>query len=131
MNKILSVILLCFSSLTLRAQVPVDTTNKTDIDTSGQKDLIDIGRSLFRFTPRKNFKEKKQIYFSFLPISSSIPGGSKVLVTSTTAGFYLGPQKTTYISSVTFAPYFNLKGRYGLPIHSSVWLKDNSYNIQG
>jgi len=131
MNKILLVILFCFSSLTLRAQVPVDTTNKTDIDTTGQKDLIDIGRSLFKFKPRKNYKEKKQIYFSFLPISSSIPGGSKALVTSTTAGFFLGPQKTTYISSVTFAPYFNLKGRYGLPIHSSVWLKDNTYNIQG
>jgi hypothetical protein len=131
MNKILLAILFCFSSLTLRAQVPVDTTNKTDIDTTGQKDLIDIGRSLFKFKPRKNYKEKKQIYFSFLPISSSIPGGSKALVTSTTAGFFLGPQKTTYISSVTFAPYFNLKGRYGLPIHSSVWLKDNTYNIQG
>ncbi|WP_295674523.1 BamA/TamA family outer membrane protein [uncultured Mucilaginibacter sp.] len=131
MKKILLAFLFCISAFAVRAQVPVDTTNKTDIDTSGQKDLIDIGRSLFRFTPRKNYKEKKQIYFSFLPISSSVPGGSKALVTSTTAGFYLGPRKTTYISSVTFAPYFNLKGRYGLPIHSSIWLTDNSYNVQG
>lgn len=131
MNKFFFAILLCVFSLAVRAQVPVDTTNKTDIDTSGQKDLIDIGRSLFRFKPRKNYKEKKQIYFSFLPISSSVPGGSKALVTSTTAGFYLGPRKTTYISSVTFAPYFNLKGRYGLPIHSSIWSNGNAYNLQG
>lgn len=131
MNKILLVFLFCISTFAARAQVPVDTTNKTDIDTSGQKDLIDIGRSLFRFKQRKSPKEKKQIYFSFLPISSSVPGGSKALVTSTTAGFYLGPRKTTYISGVTFAPYFNLKGRYGLPIHSSIWLRDNTFNIQG
>jgi len=131
MKKILLLIFCCFSCLLVRAQVPVDSTNQVFIDTSGQKDLIDIGRSLFRFKPRKNYRERKEIYFSFLPISSSVPGGSKALVTSTTAGFYLGPRKTTYISTVTFAPYFNLKGRFGLPIHSSVWLTDNSYNIQG
>jgi len=131
MKKILLGILFCFSTLTLWAQVPVDTTNKADIDTTGQRDLIDVAHSVFKFKPRKNYKEKKQIYFSILPISSNVPGGSKALVTSTTAGFYLGPRKTTYISTVTFAPYFNLKGRYGLPVHSSIWLTDNGYNVQG
>jgi hypothetical protein len=131
MNKILLGIICCFFFLTAKAQVPVDTTNKAEIDTTGQLDLIDVAHSLFKFKPRKNDKEKKQIYFSILPISSSVPGASKALVTSTTAGFYLGPRQTTYISGVTFAPYFNLKGRYGLPIHSSLWLKDNAWNIQG
>jgi hypothetical protein len=131
MNKIL---LLCFflcAPFILMAQAPVDTTNVVDIDTTGQKDLLDIGNKLFKFKHRKYPKEKQQIYFSILPISSAVPGGSKALVTSTTAGFYLGPRKTTYISSVTFAPYFNLKGRYGLPVHSSIWLQDNTFNIQG
>lgn len=54
-----------------------------------------------------------------------------MLITSTTAGFYLGDQHTTYLSSINFTPYLNLKGRYGLPIRSSIWLKDNAYNIQG
>jgi hypothetical protein len=113
------------------AQTPVDTTNNVDIDTTGQKDLIDIARTLFKDQPRKYPKEKRQIYFSILPISSAVPGGSKAFVTSTTAGFYLGTRKSTYISSVTFAPYLNLKGRFGLPIHSSVWMPDNTFNIQG
>lgn len=113
------------------AQTPVDTTNNVDIDTTGQKDLIDIARTLLKDKPRKYPKEKKQIYFSILPISTAVPGTSKALVTSTTAGFYLGDRNTTYISSVTFAPYFNLKGRFGLPIHSSVWLNDNTWNIEG
>jgi outer membrane protein assembly factor BamA len=112
------------------AQAPVDTTNVT-IDTTGQKDLLDIGTRLLKFKARKFTKEKKQVYFSILPLSTNVPGGGKALVTSTTAGFYLGRRTTTYISSVTFAPYFNLKGRYGLPIHSSIWLEDNGYNIQG
>lgn len=121
----------CLSPCLLMAQTPVDTTNTVDIDTTGQKDLIDIGRSLFKFRNRKYPKEKRQVYFSILPISSAVPGGSYALVTSTTAGFYLGERKTTYLSSVTFAPYFNLMGRFGLPIHSSIWLKDNTFNIEG
>jgi hypothetical protein len=132
MNKLLLLLLTCcLSPCLLIAQTPVDTANIKDIDTTGQKDLIDIARSVFKFKPRKYQKEQKEIYFSILPLSTNVPGGSKALVTSTTAGFYLGPRRTTYISSVTFAPYLNLKGRYGLPIHSSIWLNNNTYNIQG
>jgi len=131
MAKVLLILLFCLLPCLLMAQTPVDTTNNVDIDTTGQKDLIDIARALLKDKPRKYPKEKKQIYFSFLPISTAVPGTSKALVTSTTAGFYLGDRKTTYISSVTFAPYFNLKGRFGLPIHSSVWLNDNTWNIEG
>lgn len=54
-----------------------------------------------------------------------------MLITSTTAGYYLGDPATTYISTANFAPYFNFKGRYGLPIHTNIWLNNNSYNIQG
>jgi hypothetical protein len=134
MNKVLILFAFCFLPFLVLAQTPTDTANMT-IDTSGQKDLLDIGNKLFNFGPRKYKKpqkgEKKQFYFSILPISSSVPGSSKALVTSTTAGFYLGDRKDTYLSSVTFAPYFNFKGRYGLPIHSSIWLDGNSFNIQG
>jgi len=113
------------------AQTPTDTTNII-VDTIGQRDLIDVVRPIFTTKPRRETDtKKKQIYFSILPISSSVPGGSKALVTSTTAGFYLGDRKTTYLSSVNFAPYFNFKGRYGLPIHSSIWLANNTFNIQG
>ena len=131
MTKILIVFLFCLMPCLLLAQTPVDTTNIVDIDTTGQKDLIDIARTIFKFKPRPNNRVKKAVYFSILPISSAVPGGSKALVTSTTAGFYLGPRKTTYLSSVGFAPYFNLSGDYGLPIHSSIWLNNNTYNIQG
>jgi hypothetical protein len=130
MFKYIFLSIFCLLPFLLFAQIPSDTTN-VYIDTTGQKDLIDIGRSLFKFKHRKYPKEKQQVYFSILPISSTVPGGGYALVTSTTAGVYLGDRKTTYLSSVTFAPYFNLKGRYGLPIHSSIWLKNNTYNIEG
>jgi hypothetical protein len=131
MTKVLIVALFCLMPCLLLAQTPVDTTNIVDIDTTGQKDLIDIARTLFKFKPRSNIRQKKDVYFSILPISSAVPGGSKALVTSTTAGFYLGPRKTTYLSTLNFAPYFNFSGDYGLPIHSSIWLNNNTYNIQG
>jgi hypothetical protein len=130
MNKLLSALFFCIVPFFVFAQAPVDTANLKDIDTTGQKDLIDVANRLFKFKKRKFPKDEKQIYFSILPVSSAVPGG-KALVTSTTAGFYLGPKRDTYLSSVTFAPYLNFAGRYGLPIHSSIWLKGNTYNIQG
>ena len=131
MNKILLLFLLIICPAALLAQAPVDSTN-INIDTSGQKDLLDIGNKLLKLKPRTYAKtDRKQIYFSILPLATNVPGTSNALVTSTTAGFYLGPRETTYLSTVTFAPYFNFKGRYGLPIHSSVWILDNKYNEQG
>jgi hypothetical protein len=66
-----------------------------------------------------------------LPVSTGIPGGGTAAFTSTTAGFYLGDRSTTYISSISFTPYFNFKGRYGLPIRSNIWLNNNDWLIQG
>lgn len=124
-------LILIFSPCLLAAQNPIDKSHM-EIDTVGQKDLIDIVRSIWKSSPRAvSPLEKKKVYFSFLPLSTAIPGGGTALVTSTTAGFYLGDRKTTYISSVNFTPYFNLKGRFGLPIRSSIWLNNNQWNIQG
>ncbi|MDB4919996.1 BamA/TamA family outer membrane protein [Mucilaginibacter sp.] len=130
MDKFFTTIFYCLLPCLIFAQTPTDTAN-VKVDTTGQRDLIDIGSAILKLKPRPYNPEKKQVYFSILPISSSLPGGSKAIVTSTTAGFYLGNRKTTYLSSVTFAPYFNLKGRYGLPLHSSIWMPDNTYNVQG
>ena len=122
-------IVFCFPLLVF-AQSPVDKTHLT-IDTAGKKDIIDIGRSLFHDRPRPVSTEKKKIYFSILPVSTTIPGGGGAVFTSTTAGFYLGDRSGTYLSSVSFTPFFNLKGRFGLPIRSNIWLNNNDWLIQG
>lgn len=102
-------------------------------DTSRQTDLIDIAKDLFHINPKKpRIQREKKIYFSILPIPGAVPGGAgRALITSTTAGTYLGPQSTTNLSSANFAPYWNLHSRFGLPLRSSIWLKDNTWNIQG
>ncbi|WP_237073770.1 BamA/TamA family outer membrane protein [Mucilaginibacter mali] len=121
---------MCYLPFTLLAQDVIQTAKY--VDTTGQTDLIDLGRSLFSIKgKRMKNKEGKNIYFSFLPISSAVPGGGKALITSTTAGFYLGPRDSTFLSSATFAPYFNFNGRFGIPLRSSLWLKNNGWNIQG
>ncbi len=131
MGKFFLLIVFCSAPCIVFGQNPIDKSH-LNIDTTGQKDLIDIGRSIFKEAPRPpELAEKKKIYFSFLPISTSIPGGGMALVTSTTAGFYLGERTSTYLSSVNFTPYFNLKGRYGLPVKTGIWLSNNSWNIQG
>lgn len=122
-------IVFCFPLLVF-AQSPVDKTHLT-IDTAGKKDIIDIARSFLHDQPRPVSTQKKKIYFSILPGSTTIPGGGAAVFTSTTAGFYLGDRSTTYLSSVSFTPYFNLKGRFGLPIRSNIWLNNNDWLIQG
>lgn len=134
MIKKLPVFFFCILPGTLFAQniyKSIDTSYYSP-DTVQQRDVIDIVRSVFKIKNRPaDGKEKKRIYFSFLPVATGVQGPGRALITSTTAGFYLGEKTTTSLSSISFAPYFNLKGRYGLPIRSNIWLKDNSWNIQG
>jgi hypothetical protein len=132
MVKVLLAAFFCLLPVLLMAQIgnsPATSARVTD--TVYKKDLIDIARSLFNVKSRPMTTEKKKFYFSILPISTGGAAPGKTIITSTTAGFYLGDQHTTYLSTVSFTPYLNLKGRYGLPVYSSIWLNNNTYNIEG
>lgn len=106
---------------------------KKSLDTARQTDLIDIGKALLRIRPGKIREEKdKKLYFSILPIGGTVPGGTgNALITSTSAAMYLGPKKTTNLSTATFTPYWNLGSRFGLPVRTSIWMPDNTWLIQG
>jgi hypothetical protein len=110
----------------------IDTSRFTN-DTVPQLDVIDIFRSVFKIKNRPPLgQEKKRFYFSFLPVGSSVvQGPGKALITSTTGAFYLGDKANTSISTISFTPYFNFTGRYGIPIHSNLWLKNDDWIIQG
>ena len=134
MKKII-IILACFLPMALFAQ---DASNMLPLkkvvnDTASQKDLLDLARQWFNIHSRTiRSKQENKVYFSILPVSGTVPGGAgRALITSTTAGIYLGPIATTNISSINFAPYWNFKSRYGLPLRTSVWLPGNTWNIQG
>jgi hypothetical protein len=107
--------------------------NNQVLDTAKQTDLIDIAKSLFHIKPRKIKEQKgKHLYFSILPAGGTVPGGSgRALITSTSAAMYLGPKKTTNLSTATFTPYWNFGSRFGLPIRNNIWLPDNTWLIQG
>lgn len=132
LKQLLLFILFAFP-LIVSAQISSDhPKNNNVIDTVNKTDLIDIARNVFKIQSKRAADTAgKKIYFSILPVSSSNAGADRVLITSTTAGFYLGDPRTTYLSNINFTPYFNFKGRYGLPINSNIWLKNNMFNIQG
>jgi hypothetical protein len=66
--------------------------NNNIIDTAGKTDLIDIGRDVFNIhSKRAPDTAGKKIYFSILPVSSADAGPDRMLLTSTTAAFYLKP----------------------------------------
>ena len=101
-------------------------------DTATQRDLIDIAKDILKINkPGGVDSTGQKIYFSFLPFSTNVPGGGQALITTTTAGFYLGDRKTTYMSRMTFTPYTNFARRFGLPIRSYIWLKENKWVIDG
>jgi hypothetical protein len=134
MIRALFTIIFCSLVLSVSAQTDSNSVkNGPAVDTLEKLDLIDIANAILHKRARSiNDRDEKKLYFSFLPISSSaIASAGQTLIASTTAGFYLGNPRNTYLSSINFTPYLNFQGRYGLPIRSSIWLRDNTFNIQG
>jgi len=111
------------------AQRPANEIEITEhlADTSRQTDLIDLGKRLLRIKPVQDLDSTgKKVYFSFLPFSTNVPGGGHALITSTTAGFYLGDRKDTHMSRVTFTPYTNFGNDLDCrSAHTSGWMKTN------
>jgi hypothetical protein len=128
------ILLLCTGSNLLPAQNAPDLNpqNNTLHDTAHQKDLMDVYKNWFKLPPQsQNPHPENKVYFTLNPLANAPTSSGNALVTSTTANVYLGPQSTTFLSTATFAPYFNFNKRFGLPLRSNIWLKDNSWNIQG
>ncbi len=112
---------------TLLSQYPV-----LQSDTARQKDLIDFFiKELHIHGKKMPVRGTKKVYYSFLPFATKVPGGGNALVSSTTAGFYIGSRKSTSLSSATFYPYLTFVGRFGYSLQTSLWLKDNKWNVAG
>lgn len=126
----LIILFLCIAPFLANSQqIPV---NENDIDTTDKKDLIDIFKTTFKYSPSRIQKRgRKKVYFSLLPTSGAVPGGGKALITSTTAGFYLGSRKNTNLSTVDFVPYLNFKGRYSIAFRDNIYTNKNKWNLQG
>ncbi|MBS1530008.1 MAG: BamA/TamA family outer membrane protein [Bacteroidetes bacterium] len=130
MPKFVILFVLTFSPYLLRAQKAID--RRRQIDTTGKRDLIDVGKSVLNIHPSKiDSQSHKAAYFSFLPISYSVPGGGTALFTATNFAFYTGDRNSTYLSTVTFTPYLNFSKRFGLPLRSNIWTNNNEWVIQG
>jgi hypothetical protein len=127
-------VLMAMLCLSLKAQNPPDLNPQNNLveDTSQQKDLLDVYKKWFKLPPKpKNPHPEDKVFFTLNPLANSPTSSGNALVTSTTANVYLGPKSTTFLSTANFAPYFNFNRRYGLPLRSNIWLKDNAWNIQG
>jgi hypothetical protein len=137
MSKGLISFFCCLIPYCLCAQTPKDmliapaSTAVKPEDTLGQRDLIGIFLDITKWHPKKPpTVAGRRVYYSFLPLSTSVPGGGSALITSTTAGFYLGNRKETYLSNATFSPSFNFRGQFNFPIRANVWSANNAWNYQ-
>jgi hypothetical protein len=106
--------------------------NQPEIDTAIQVDIIDVYKKWFKLPPAtRNTHPENKVYFTLNPLASAPTSSGNAFVTSTTANIYLGPKETTNLSTANFAPYFNFNKRFGFPLRSTIWLKDNAWVIQG
>lgn len=135
MPKVLAALICCFWSSCLLAQNPTGTLvppKQTVQDTTGQRDIIGIALKISHIHLKKPPKvDGRKVYYSFIPLSTAVPGGGNALITATTAGFYLGDRKKTYISNIVFSPGTNFKGEFNVPFRSNIWSPNNAWNYGG
>jgi outer membrane protein assembly factor BamA len=136
MPKLFAGLFCCFWSFSLLAQNPTGTLvppDKMDVDTSGKRDIIGVGIKLLHLHIKKKPKVNGQrVYYSIIPLGTSVPGGGEALITATNAAFVLGDDpKNTFLSNVTFSPSTNLRGEWNVPFHSNIWSPKNKWNFEG
>ena len=135
MPKVFAVLLCCFWSFSVLAQNPAGTLvppDKLVEDTTGQRDIIGILLKVSHIHLKKPPKvDGRRVYYSIVPLVTSVPGGGEALITATTAAFNLGNPKTTFLSNVTFSPSTNLKGEFNMPFRSNIWSPNNKWNFSG
>jgi len=102
-------------------------------DSVNKRDLLGLIRLVFhkRADQHATPTNSKKIYYSFLPVSSQVPGAGIALITTTTAGFYMGSRENTSLSTVAFSPYITFSGRIGFALRSGLWLPANRWEIMG
>lgn len=106
--------------------------SKSKADTAKQLDLIDIAKDILNIKPPEGPKAAESPFiFHFCRFQQLFPEEDKRLLLRPPLVFTLATGKSTHMSRVTFTPYTNFKGRFGLPIRSYVWLKNNEWVIIG
>ena len=116
--------------------MPVHAQQQVFNDTSnlaGQKDLIDELKRWVKIDQKKtdSTRLKKKFQFSLIPAASSVPGGGAAIATAFNAAFYTGPDSTTSLSSIIFAPWFSFDGKFVLPFRSLIWLPNDMLLTKG
>ncbi len=131
MRRFILVVSILFPAVFLRAQ---------DLDTvinhgTEQVDLIDIGqRILDKNSPRREevlVNKKGRVHFSAFPAVGYTLQTGFAGVISANAAFYIGSHEhnTENVSTVISSIAYTSKSQIIFPIASSIWTKDNKYNI--
>jgi hypothetical protein len=112
----------------LKAQVTIDKVNDT---LQARRDIIDIVIKVIKYdTTGKKVHGNKKVFFSLMPVSAGTSENG-VAISSVNAAFYLGDQKTTNLSNVSFYPATNFSSYYQFKVFPNLWLNNNSWNIPG
>ncbi|MEN2413821.1 hypothetical protein [Flavobacterium mesophilum] len=104
--------------------------SQTDSITNNKRDILDVLYKLFHKNDSVRTGMDKKIAFSLLPVPVNADKSAGLVVSFLTS-FYLGDEKTTNMSQVTFSPYFSFTNQYVFPIQSYIYTRDNHWNFIG
>ncbi len=141
-NRLILILLFCVlgKAQSLAFYLPsspaTSTSFDTSLDTSNQKDVVDLIESVFRTHIRKpgdtaQVKPGKLLFAVVPGIGYSLQTNFDV-VTTMNVSFYNGPAKSTNLSAVTLIPeYAPITHQIIVPIAYNVWTSGNTWNWVG
>jgi hypothetical protein len=124
LKKSLFCIFVCFTTVSA-AQM------RTTSPKVKQKDLIEVMVNAFNIKVKEKPPGKKRVSFSIIPVSTTSSGGDKIFVSSINAGFILGHEDSTNVSSVFFLPYTDFAENFGFGMKFNLWTPNNTWNLPG
>lgn len=100
-----------------------------------QRDLVDCALIIMHKDPNKRIDSlgvrAKRLHFSGAPsLEYTLTTGLAASVSGSLA-FYTSGNKLTNISSILTAVYYTQNNQFFIPVQSSVWTKNNKFNLLG
>ncbi len=121
--------LIIFFTFLLSFKISFAQQNSGNVE---EKDVNDIIGKIFGNRKKKNKDstvEYGKVHYSFLPgVEYSVQTGLSFSVSMNTA-FYTGKNAKSNLSTIHIAPAVTQMKQFFLPIQSSIWLKNNKYNL--
>lgn len=130
------VILLCYYSVraqndtSLKAGMLLNNSKQTIIDSTKQRDLVDVLQRVFNKKTSLNGDKPKKLNFSLLPSAGYSLSTGFAANLSSNVEFYTGPDKSKVnVSVINASGFIDTYNQRSFLFQTNIWANNNNYNI--